>query len=115
MSEKGSLIVAEIGNTGSRLRRAAGPVIGWSVLSAVALAVIAVVVGFFLTGEQRGYSGTATVVDTEMNKICDVLVTTPGRAEYRYSLRSDSDYCSSLAPGTTVTIEDGEIVSPAPY
>lgn len=85
--------------------------IGYTVLGAAAAALLAVIIGYAATGEERAYTGPATVNEVDSGKICSVDVTFPGGGTHEYSFDTSRGHCESLTPGSTVQIDHGTILN----
>ncbi|WP_104116002.1 hypothetical protein [Arthrobacter sp. B1805] len=88
-------------------------ILGWSVLLAAALGLLAVVVGWFLSADARAYSGPAQVVESSHHKLCDVEVQFPDGFHHTYSFRADSEECATYIPGASIEITRGTVARPA--
>lgn len=86
-------------------------VIGFTVLGAAAAALLAVIIGYAATGEERAYTGPATVNEAEFGKICSVDVTFPDGGTHEYSFDTSRGHCESLTRGTRVAIDNGTILN----
>ncbi len=106
------------------VKERAARLMGWAVLVAVALAILAVIAGHFLRSEERAYTGPAEIISSDHYKVCDLEVRFPDGSTHsyslstnpafnRYSTRSASKECAAYTPGSTIQIEDGKIGPPA--
>lgn len=86
-------------------------VIGFTILGAAAAFVLAAVIGYLATGEERAYTGPATVTRAHWRKICSVDVTFPDGSAHKYSFDTSRGHCDSLTPGTALIIDHGTIVN----
>ena len=85
--------------------------IGFTILGAAAAALLVVIIGYAATGEERAYTGPATVNEVDFGKICSVDVTFPDGGTHEYSFDTSRSHCASLTPGETVAIDHGTIVN----